>query len=83
MAGTLLVNDRTAAGGNVGLAFMLPLPQTVKAGKQPVIECTFLPLAAGKTSLTLGNQVVFSKLADTHADELPVHFVNGTVLVQP
>ncbi len=82
-AGTLLVNDRGTAEGDVGLAFMLPLPHTCKSGKQPVIECTFLPLAAGKTALTFGNQVVFSKLADTHADELPVHFVNGTVLVQP
>ncbi len=79
---TLLVNERTAAGGDVGLLFMLPLPHTCKAGKQPVVECTFLPLAVGATALTFGNQVVFSKIADMKANELPVHFVNGEVVVR-
>ena len=81
-AATLLVNANAAAQGNLGVALMLPLPTTCKAGKGAVVEFTFLPLAAGATPLTFSDQVVSCEIAGATATALPANFVNGTVLVR-
>ena len=81
-AATLLVNANAASAGNLGVALMLPLPKTCKAGKGAVIEFTFLPLAPGATPLTFSDQVVSCEIAGATATALPANFVNGTVLVR-
>ena len=81
-AATLLVNANVASAGNLGVALMLPLPTTCKAGKGAVVELTFLPLAAGATPLTFSDQVVSCEIAGATAAALPATFVNGTVLVR-
>jgi len=79
---TLNVNTVQAASGRVGLALMLPLPQTVKAGKQALVELVFQPLAFGPAALTFGDQCVTREVAGSAANALPATFVNGTVMVR-
>jgi len=79
---TLNVNTAQAARGHVGLALMLPLPQTLKAGKQALVELVFQPLAFGPASLTFGDQCVAREVAGSTATALPATFVNGTVMVR-
>ena len=81
-AATLNVNAKAAASGNLGVALMLPLPKTCRAGKSAVVEFTFLPLAAGATPLTFSDQVVTRAIAGATASALPANFVNGSVLVR-
>ena len=69
-AATLKVNAKAAASGNLGVALMLPLPKTCKAGKGAVVEFTFLPLAAGATPLTFSDQVVTREIAGATAVRL-------------
>ena len=82
-AATLLVNANAAAAGNLGVALMLPLPTTCKAGKGAVVEFTFLPLATGATPLSFSDQVVSCEIAGAGATALPANFLNSTVLVRP
>jgi len=79
---TLNVNTAQAASGHVGLALMLPLPQTVKAGKQALVELVFQPLAFGPAQLTFGDQLIGREVAGNTATALPATFVNGTVMVR-
>jgi len=79
---TLNVNTAQAASGHVGIALMLPLPQTVKAGKQALVELIFQPLAFGPASLTFGDQCIAREVAGSTATALPATFINSTVMVR-
>jgi len=79
---TLNVNAKQAANGSIGLALMLPLPKTVKAGKQALLELTFQPLAYGLAPVTFGDQVVGREVAGAAANTLPAIFANGTVMIR-
>ncbi len=78
----LNVNEKGTASGNLGVALMLPLPGTFKAGKQQILEFSFLPLAAGAAELTFSDQVATCEVATDKAVAVPAQFVNGSVLVQ-
>jgi len=79
---TLNVNNAQASSGHVGIAMMLPLPQTVKAGKQALVEITFQPLTYGMAPLTFGNQLTACEVASSTATVLPATFINGTVAIR-
>ena len=79
---TLNVNAKDAAQGNLGVALMLPLPITCKAGKGTVVEFTFLPLVAGATPLSFSDQVVTCEIAGATAAVLSANFVNSEALVR-
>ena len=81
-AATLNVNSKDTEQGTLGVALMLPLPKTCKAGKGTVIEFTFLPLVAGATPLTFSDQVVSCEIAGANATVLPANSINSTVLVR-
>jgi len=79
---TLNVNTKAANNGSVGVAMMLPLPKTVNAGKQTLVEFTFQPLAYGIAPITFTDQVISREIAGAAANTLPTTFVNGTVVVR-
>jgi len=82
---TLNVNTTRAATGDLGLALMLPLPNVMPKGAQPVMELTFTALATAPVSLnplTFTDTVITREVATATAQPLPVRCQNGTVTIK-
>jgi len=78
------LNVNTATRGCVGVGLMLPLPHVFAAGAQPVLECTFTPLATappGMASITFSDRVITREVVAATATVLPAVFVNGGVRI--
>ena len=80
--GTLIVNDRLAAAGKLGLVLALPAGRTLAAGEQEIVRFSFAVSAAAPAVTPLvvnSDQPVVREVTDVSANPLPVVFSNASL----
>jgi hypothetical protein len=83
---TLVYNAGQATNGFLGAGAALPAGAVFKAGTQEVADVTFTTAIVTNltyTTVSFGNQVTKSQVADTNANALPANFTSGSVRIAP
>ena len=81
----LVVNTNQAGAGRLGVVLALPAGSSFSAGTRELVQINLTPTTdvAGPVGVSLSDQLVTRCAADAQANELPVNYVDGTVMVTP
>jgi hypothetical protein len=81
--GALLLNDKAATQGTIGLLTSLPIGQRVNAGLHNLLKLRFIPLGAqASTAIRFTDSVVRLGTADVNANPLSTTYVNAALPLQ-
>jgi hypothetical protein len=82
-SGAILTPNLSQTGsGKLGIALTLASGNTFSAGIREVVKVNLVAIApAGQFPTTLADQIVTRCVSDAQANELPVNYVSGTILI--
>jgi hypothetical protein len=82
---SLTVNDSQIALGRLGVVLALPTGNNFSAGSHELVRADFLTSSNvnGSFPFSLTDNLVVRCVSDSTANELPVGFVTGTIVISP